>query len=343
MTALARNGILAGGTWVLDHTKIIDFFPAQDALANVIAETLSNGGGPNNVLIDLARLGAPFPLAAVGVLGDDAGGEHIRDDCHKHQIDTRQLHITKEAPTSYTDVMTVKSTGRRTFFHRRGANMFLGAEHFDFAQSDARILYLGYLLLLDRLDQPEPTSGTVAASVLQRAQKAGLKTILDLVSEDGDRFTHIVRPALKFCDYCVLNEFEAERTTGIEIVREGRVDFDAARKAAQELLAAGVREWVVIHFPAGAIAVGSSGRELAQASINMPPERIAGTVGAGDAFAAGMLLGLHEDVPIDVALSYGVCAAAASLLDPTSSNGVKPLSECLHLVEEFGYRPTLKL
>jgi sugar/nucleoside kinase (ribokinase family) len=175
MTALARNGILAGGTWVLDHTKIIDFFPAQDALANVIAETLSNGGGPYNVLIDLARLGAPFPLAAVGVLGDDAGGEHIRDDCHKHQIDTRQLHITKEAPTSYTDVMTVKSTGRRTFFHRRGANMFLGAEHFDFAQSDARILYLGYLLLLDRLDQPEPTSGTVAAFSLAARAKSRVK------------------------------------------------------------------------------------------------------------------------------------------------------------------------
>ena len=168
-------------------------------------------------------------------------------------------------------------------------------------------------------------------------------TVLDLVSEDGDRFTQIVQPALKFCDYCFLNEFEAERTTGIEIVREGRVDLDAACKAAQELLAAGVREWVVIHFPAGAIAVGSSGRELAQASINMPQECIAGTVGAGDAFAAGVLLGLHEDVPIDVALTYGVCAAAASLLDPTSSNGVKPLSECLHLVEEFGYRPTLKL
>jgi sugar/nucleoside kinase (ribokinase family) len=343
MTALARNGILAGGTWVLDHTKIIDFFSAQDALANVIAETLSNGGGPYNVLIDLARLGAPFPLAAVGVLGDDAAGRHIRDDCHKHQIDTRQLHTTKEAPTSYTDVMTVKSTGRRTFFHRRGANMFLDAGHFDFTQSDARILYLGYLLLLDRLDQLEPICGTVAVSVLQRAQIAGLKTMLDLVSEDGDRFTQIVRPALKFCEYCVLNEFEAERTTGIEIVREGRVYLAAACKAAQELLGAGMREWVVIHFPAGAIAVVSNGRELAQASINIPQERIAGTVGAGDAFAAGVLLGLHEDVPIEVALTYGVCAAAASLLDPTSSNGVKPLSEYLRLIEEFGYRPTLKL
>jgi hypothetical protein len=42
---------------------------------------------------------------------------------------------------------------------------------------------------------------------------------------------------------------------------------------------------------------------------------------------------------MDVALTYAVCTAAASLLDATSSNGVKPLSECLHLAEEFGYRP----
>src|SRR5258708_20094830 len=133
--------------------------------------------------------------------------------------------------------------------------MFLAAEHFDFTQSDARILYRGYLLLLDRLDQPEPICGTVAASVLQRAQKAGLKTILDLVSEDGDRFTQIVRPALKFCDYCVVNEFEAERTTGIEIVRKGRVDLDAPCKARNELLAAGFREALFIHFPSPQTAV----------------------------------------------------------------------------------------
>ena len=105
------------------------------------------------------------------------------------------------------------------------------------------------------------------------------------------------------------------------------------------LLAAGVREWVVIHFPAGSIAVGSGGQELVQASINMPQARIAGTVGAGDAFAAGVLFGLHEGKPMDVALNYGVCAAAASLTDATSSDGVRPLSECLQFAEEFGYRP----
>ena len=335
-----RSGILAGGSWIVDRAKMIDFYPAQDALANILKEISSNGGAPYNVLIDLARLQAPFPLEAVGLVGDDVAGESIRADCCAHGIDTRQLHHSKQAPTSYTDVMTVQSTGRRTFFHLRGANAFLDAPHFDFTQSRARIFHLGYLLVLDRLDQPDPEHGTVAASLLARAQTAGFKTSLDLVSEDSDRFTQIVRPALRHCDYCVLNEFEAERTTGIEIVRGGGIDLGEARKAARELLKAGVREWAVIHFPAGAIAVGAGGRELAQGSVNLPQDQIAGTVGAGDAFAAGVLLGLHEEVSMEMALKYGVCAAAASLTDLTSSGGLKPLSDCLKYGERFGFRQT---
>lgn len=338
MTSTLRNGILAGGNWLLDYTKIIDAYPAQDTLVDILGETSSNGGGPYNVLIDLARLEAPFPLAAVGLVGDDAAGEYIRRDCQSRRIDTRQLHLTKEAPTSYTDVMTVKSTGRRTFFHQRGANAFLDAAHFDFSQSNARIFHLGYLLLLDRLDRPHPEYGTVAASVLKRAQEAGLKTSVDLVSVESDRFAEIVLPALRFCDYCILNEFEAERTTGIKIIREAKVDLSAARSAARAILGAGVRKWVVIHFPAGAIVVGPADEELLQPSVNMPQSLIAGTTGAGDAFAAGVLLGLHENVPIETALTYGVCAAAASLTDPTSSDGVVPLAECLGFAEKFGYR-----
>jgi sugar/nucleoside kinase (ribokinase family) len=338
MINTVRNGILAGGNWLLDHTKIIDVYPAQDALANILAETSSNGGGPYNLLKDLARLRVPFPLAAVGLVGDDAAGAYIRKDCHAHGIDTHLLYVTKEAPTSYTDVMMVKSTGRRTFFHQRGANAFLDASHFDLAQSEARIFHLGYLLLLDRLDQPDPVHGTVAAAVLHRAQESGFRTSVDLVSEDSDRFPKIVLPALRYCDYCIMNEFEAERTTRVAIVRDGKIDLRAVRTAAHKLLAAGVREWVVIHFSSGAVAVGSGGRELVQASVDIPQERIAGTLGAGDAFAAGLLAGLHEAVPMNVALDYGVCVAAASLTHPTSSDGVEALPECLHLAEEFGYR-----
>jgi sugar/nucleoside kinase (ribokinase family) len=171
-----RRGILAGGNWIVDRPKIIDVYPVQDSLANILRETSSNGGSPYNVLIDLARLQVPFPLFAVGLVGEDPAGEYIRSDCRAHGIDTHQLKICKEAPTSYTDVMTVQSTGRRTFFHQRGANAFLGAADFDFAESSARIFHLGYLLLLDRLDQPDPKYGTVAANLLAHAQSLGFKT-----------------------------------------------------------------------------------------------------------------------------------------------------------------------
>src|SRR5262249_4533228 len=247
---------------------------------NILKETSSNGGSPYNVLIDLSRLQAPFPLEAVGLVGDDEAGEFIRTDCRAHGIDTRQLHTCENAPTSYTDVMTVQSTGRRTLFQQRGANAFLDAVHFDFTQSRARIFHLGYLLLLDRLDEADPKHGTVAAALLARAQSAGFKTSVDVVSEDSDRFTQIVRPGLRDCDYCVLNELEAERTTGIEIARAGNVDLSAALKAARELLKEGVREWVVIHFSMGAIAVGWNRPELAQGSVKLPQAHIAGTVGA---------------------------------------------------------------
>jgi sugar/nucleoside kinase (ribokinase family) len=338
MSQATRVGILAGGNWLVDHTKIIDGYPPQDTLASILSQSSSNGGGPYNVLIDLAHLEAPFPLEALGLVGDDPEGEYIRHDCQAHKIDVRQLHVTKEAPTSYTDVMTVKSTGRRTFFHQRGANALLDVSHFDFTQSNARIFHLGYLLLLDRLDQPEPRYGTVAASVLQRAQAAGFKTSVDVVSVESDRFAEIVLPALRFCDYCILNELEAERTTGVPILKEGVIDLFAARSAARQLVTAGVREWVVIHFPSGAIAVNRRNDQLLQPSVNMPQASIGGTTGAGDAFAAGVLLGLHENASMETALRYGVCTAAASLTDPSSSDGVVPLHECLGLAEKHGYR-----
>ena len=67
-------------------------------------------------------------LQALGIGGQIYGARAdliILDDCVTHKIDTKHLKATAEAPTSYTDVMTVESTGRRTFFHQRGANALL--------------------------------------------------------------------------------------------------------------------------------------------------------------------------------------------------------------------------
>lgn len=334
----ARSGILAGGNWLVDKLKFVDTWPQQDALANILSESVGNGGSPFNLLMDLAKLGAPFPLAGVGLIGKDADGEWISAQCAANRINADQLRIHPTAHTSYTDVMTVKSTGRRTFFHQRGANAFLGDEQFNFDATSAKIFHLGYLLLLDRMDQPDAECGTVAARTLRRAREAGCETSIDVVSEDSQRFRDIVLPALPLVDYCFLNEFELERTTGIAIQQKEGVNLAALQTAGQQLIQGGVRKWVVVHFPEGACALGRDGQLHVQGSLNVPPSKIVGTVGAGDAFAAGVLYGLHEGCPIETALHYGVCVAASCLGGAGASDGIRPLQECLALDKTFAVR-----
>ncbi|MBI3874829.1 MAG: carbohydrate kinase family protein [Verrucomicrobia bacterium] len=335
--ASSRSGILAGGNWIIVQVKLIDAFPQRESLANIRSQHQGTGGAPYNVLVDLAQLGVRFPLAGAGLVGDDALGQLILDDCKRHKIDTKFLHATAAAPTSYTDVMTEEADGRRTFFHNRGANALWDGKDLDFAKTKARIFHLGYLLLLDALDAPDKVHSTKAARLLAAAQAAGLKTSVDVVSENSDRFAQIVTPALKHVDYCILNEIEAGKTAGFKIRQpDGALDTVAVRHAAGALLQMGVRELVVIHCPEGGFCRTRDGKDFWQSSLKLPPKYIAGTAGAGDAFCAGLLLGLHEGWELQRCLHTGVCVAAASLSNPTCTAGVKSLSAALALAKKFG-------
>jgi sugar/nucleoside kinase (ribokinase family) len=235
--------------------------------------------------------------------------------------------------------MTEQGHGRRTFFHARGANALWTAAGLDFKRSKARIFHLGYLLLLDALDEPDKTYGTKAARLLAEAHAAGLKTSVDVVSEDSDRFSRIVSPALRQVDYCILNEIEAGKTTGFRIrLADGTLDTVALRHAAGSLLQQGVRELVVIHFPEGGFARVRNGADYWQSSVKLPEKFVRGTAGAGDAFCAGVLLGLHEGWDIQRSLQTAVCIAAASLSDATCTAGVGSLSKSLALGKKYGFR-----
>lgn len=331
-----RSGVIAGGNWIVDHLKVIDAWPEQDALASIRRESSALGGSPCNVLIDLARLGARFPLAGIGLVGEDPAGRRILAACREHGIDAAQIGVVPDAATSYTDVMTVEGSGRRTFFHQRGANALLEPRHFNFGGATAKIFHLGYLLLLDGLDRV--VDGKPAAcAVLERARAAGMITSIDCVSEDSRRFESIVGPVLSAVDVMFANDFEAERVTGISLRASGRIESARVVAAARRLLELGVREWAVIHFPEAVCALGRTGGELWQSGVRMPAGAIAGTAGAGDAVAAGILFGLHEGWPMAQSLRLGVAAAAASLREPGCTEGVETAEACLALAEKFGF------
>jgi sugar/nucleoside kinase (ribokinase family) len=334
-----RRGLLAAGNFIIDHVKIIDAYPAPEMLCNISAKTSSNGGGPYNVLKDLAKLGAPFPLSALGLIGEDVDGAWILEDCARHGIDTTQLQPWPNTDTSYTDAMTVEATGQRTFFHHRGANAVLGPEHVDFSQVTAKWFYLGYILLLDNLDALDVDGCTGASIVLERAKAAGLTTVVDFVSVPDPDVQAIASSALPFIDVLFVNEIEAGLVLGRELRgdnEEDLVDWQVLESACRGLVALGVGQRVILHCRHGAIAVSASGEVVRQTSVNVPDEAIVGSTGAGDAFAAGVLYGMHEDWPIGRSLKLGVCAAAISLGAGSPSDGMLPVEQCLEKCEAWG-------
>lgn len=328
-----RHGVLAAGNFIVDKVKSIDVYPAQDCLANILAVQVCNGGGPFNLLVDLARLGVKFPLAAAGLVGADGEGDYVRALLKGHGVDTSMLGQTDQSLTASTDVMSVVGTARRTFFHHRGANALLKPDHLSLDKSGARIFYLGYLLLLDGMDQAVGEE-TGAAVVLKRARELGMVTAVDVVSEDSRRFRDVVVPSLPHIDLLFMNEIEAGRTTGVEVTGAA-----SAARAADQLLRLGVNRAVFIHMPEGAYGRTSDGDGTWQGSVCLPEDMVAGAVGAGDAFAAGVLAGWHEGLGVSECLTQGVGVAAACLTHQTTSDGVGSLADCMALGERFGFRP----
>jgi hypothetical protein len=58
---------VVGGNWIVDHHRIFDAGPTQDALASILTESNGNGGSPFNILKDLACRGEPFVVSPVPV------------------------------------------------------------------------------------------------------------------------------------------------------------------------------------------------------------------------------------------------------------------------------------
>ena len=331
-----KKGICCAGNMIVDITYPIETWPKQNELTHITEGIQSStGGAVCNTITDLARLDPTLPLVASGFAGHDAEGEFMLQEMSKYpNIDLSM--VRRDGRTSFTAVMSNNQTKERTFFQHAGANAYYGEEHIDWEKLDVDIFHIGYILLLPHLDEADAQYGTKMARLLHRAQKQGMKTSIDVVSESGDRFAKLVTPALKYSDYCVINELEAQQTTGVQLRDEDgtlhRENMPAALKKLKEL---GVSTWAVIHCPEVGCGMNEKGEYFEVPSLKLPKGWIKGTVGAGDAFCAGILYAAETGMDMTNALKLGACAAAASLSEVSASDGVKTAEECLKLYDQY--------
>ncbi len=336
-----KQGFVLGGTLIVDWVKIVAAYPQEGRLTRIFEARQGIGGCATNNSINLKTLDPTLPIAVVGRVGDDENGRYVLDTLNAKQLDTRAVIISPTQLTSYTDVISVKGTGQRTFFHHQGANAEWGVADIPFERlSDFKIAQIGYILLLDLMDSPDLEYGTMMARAFARFQALGLKTTVDVVSEMSDRFTRLVTPALKYVDYLILNEVEAGQTVGLTLrAEDGALYGERLRTVAEKLLAAGNSELVVIHMPEGGYALTRQGEEVKTPSFVIPESEIKGSVGAGDAFCSGVLYGLEQDWPLAESLHLGTTLAACNLFSPTATGGALTLAAARARMRGYSLRP----
>ena len=338
MGGTQRRGFITGGTWCVDNNRMVTHWPGEDGHAQFLQEERHGGGSGCNFALGIKRLDSNMPVETISIVGDDDGGRFLRSLGENAGVGNRQMHVTNAASTQWTDAFVSKESGRRTHIFNPGASDVLTPDHFDFSSTTARYLHLGLPGVHKQMDAPWHSDVNGWVTVLKRARASGLKTNLEVASIEPERLAELVRPCLAHLDLIIVNDGEIGALSGIDTLPGGVTDIAACQRAARHVLENGAMDIVVVHCPVIAIAVSRDGKVFAKPSTQIPRELVAGANGAGDAFAAGMLYGVHEGWSVDDALTLAHASAAASLRSLSTTGAVEPWRKCLALANEWGWR-----
>lgn len=333
-----ERGIAVAGTTLVDVVKMIDAWPEKGMLVGIGEVSRAPGGIVPNVGIDLAVMDPALPVYGYGAVGDDENAAFLRAQLTRYGINADGLVTVPGEVTGFTDVMTIRSTGERTFFTKDGAGAVFAPDDAFLDGLRADILHIGYILLMKGLDEEDPDYGTRLARLLARAEERGIRTSIDVVSRAN--FREKVVPALRQCSYAIMNEIEGCGALGITARDEnGRLIPENVKKAMAGMLDLGVKEAVVIHCPEAGFLCRRGGDVTVLPSLMLPDGYIKGSVGAGDAFCAACLLGFYRGWEDERILAFASAAAAANLAAPDATGGMRPLSKIEELGRRYPRRP----
>jgi len=235
------------------------------------------GGAPANVAVALARLGTS--VAFIGKVGGDAFGQSLRETLAAEGVTVRGL---VEAPTARTALAFVGSDGHGgrqfVFYHRGMADTLLRSEEVDRELiANARIFHFGSVTLAT-----EP-SRTATAAAAQMARECGRLVSFDpnVRLEVWDSPRHALDSMID-----MLSVVDVVKVSSDELAfLTGTSDPAEACRTLRD------------HGPTVAVVTLGGGGcfyQTASASGHVPGISVESvdSLGAGDAFVAGLLAGL---------------------------------------------------
>ena len=149
MSTAERNGIAVAGTIIVDKINEISAYPGIGELTQIRSIQNAIGGCVPNVALDLKKIAPQLNISAIGTIGDDMEGAFVTDILTSADLDVSGMKVKAGEKTSFTDVMSIPG-GQRTFFTYPGASANFGVDDIKFDSLNAKILHLGYFLLLQK-------------------------------------------------------------------------------------------------------------------------------------------------------------------------------------------------
>jgi sugar/nucleoside kinase (ribokinase family) len=294
------------GIVVADHVcDPIDHVPRAGELVLTERTTLASGGCAANVAVDLARLGRK--TAVVGRVGADSFGRFIADELKQAGVDDRYLTASPGEATSCSMIVNVRGDDRR-FIHSRGANRTLtGAEISPDILRRTRVVYVGGYCLSD-----QPSAANIAA-LFRAAGECGVKTVLDVVIPQAGSYWPFLEPVLPWTDVFLPNNDEGELITGHSDPLAQAVRFQEAG-AKSVIITCGEQGSVTV-YPAGSFRTG-----------RFHVAFVDGT-GSGDAFAAGYIHGLLQEVEVAECVRIGSALGASCVRATGATTGAFTAAE----------------
>jgi 2-dehydro-3-deoxygluconokinase len=258
-------------------------------------------GAEANVLIAVARLG--HHAALVSAVGSDPVGRLVRRTLEAQGVDTTLLHLDAEAPTGVFFKERFDDGLRRVYYYRDGSAASQLTPHragLERLGSPAVLVVSGLSLGLGR---PDGLSAVVLSAV-ERFSSVGSTVVFD----------PNLRPGVWEGDQA--REEFAQLAGSIDVLLTGREELAVlvpdlpVPQAAEALCADGIRAVVV--------KAGSQGAVLYEAGRTWPvsPYPVAAVVdpvGAGDAFAAGVVTGLVRGWPLLDGVRLGAVLGAKAV------------------------------
>ena len=332
-----RKGFIVGGTWCADHNKLIEHWPEEEGLVVILSEEVRGGGPACNLAVGVKRLDPRMPVETIGLLGKDSDGFILHEQAQNEGIECSSLQMLEGYRTTFTDAFTSRDNDRRTHLYFPGTSDILTPDHFNFSHTNARILHLGLPGLHEKMDSAWKDEPNGWVAVLREARSFGIKTNLEMCSLPAEKLSKIVRPCLAHLDYLIINEFEVAALAGRPILPGAETNIGACVENAQDVLNAGAMQLIVVHFPIGSVAIARGAAPVVSPSVRIQKDLIAGSNGAGDAFACGVLYGIHESWMLETTVRLAHASAAASMRSIGTTDGIENWRQCLELAKHHGY------